>query len=340
MPNLRLFTLPILAILAAAPAPTSPQVPRPDQAVSRVIPPRAHDPSIAEEDGVCYVFTTGRRISLLASDDGLANWHRVGTAFDEAPAWTSERIPGSRDYYWAPAILRFGGRWHLYYSVSTFGRNRSAIGLATRATLDPDAPEHWVDQGVVVESRPGDNYNAIDPDLILDEDGRPWLAFGSFWGGIQIVPLDPETGKPGRGAEITTIAARPDGGDAIEAPCLVRREGFYYLFASFDRCCQGVESTYNIRVGRSESILGPYVDREGRSMLEGGGTMVKSGDDRWPGPGHNAVLHQDDRDWLVYHAYDAKDDGIPRLRIEALRWDMAGWPIATGQSPLDADRAD
>ena len=330
----------VVALLAVVPFLPAAQDPRPASTPARTIPPRAHDPSIAEEGGVYYVFTTGRRVSLLASDDGMATWRRVGSALADAPTWTGEAVPGSRDYYWAPAIVHFNGLWHLYYSVSTFGRNRSAIGLATRKTLDPDAPEGWDDRGIAFESEPGDDYNAIDPDVILDEDGRPWLAFGSFWGGLQLVPLDPETGKPAPDAKPVTIAARPDGGDAIEAPCLIHIGEFYYLFASFDRCCRGVESTYNIRVGRSDAIAGPYLDREGRPMLEGGGTRIKSGTDRWPGPGHCAVLRDGETDWLVYHAYDGEDEGIPRLRIEAIRWDDDGWPIATGRSPLAADRAE
>src|SRR5207302_6838266 len=99
-----------------------------------------------------------------------------------------------------------------------------------------------------------------------------------------------------------------------------------YLFASFDFCCRGVASTYNVRVGRASRITGPYLDRAGIPMLEGGGTLLLSGAGRWKGPGHNAVLHENGRDWIIYHAYDAEDNGAPKLRIKRLGWTADGWP--------------
>jgi arabinan endo-1,5-alpha-L-arabinosidase len=276
------------------------------------------------------LFTTGPGVTFHTSEDRVT-WRRRGRVFERGLKWAADEIPGSRDYYWAPDISFFGGKWHLYYSVSTFGRNRSAIGLATNVTLDPGHPDfRWEDRGPVVESTPDDDWNAIDPNIALDEGGQPWLAFGSFWDGIKLLKIDPSTGKPSEGRpRLHSLARRPrtgGGQGAVEAPFVIRRGGFYYLFMSFDFCCRGVDSTYNIRVGRCAEITGPYLDRDGKPLLDGGGTLVRAGSGRWRGPGHNAVYREGDTDWLVYHAYDADERGVPKLRIEELRWDDTGWP--------------
>ena len=292
--------------------------------------PRIHDPVIAQENGVYYLFGTGRGISLLTSKDRVT-WQRQGRVFEQPLAWTAETIPGSRDSYWAPDISFFGGKWHLYYSVSTFGKNRSAIGLATNVTLDSKRADYkWEDQGVVTQSRPEDNFNAIDPNVLVDDKGAAWLSFGSFWGGLQLLSLDPATGKAKvPDAKPITIAARPRTREiqgSIEAPFLIQHAGRFYQFASFDFCCRGINSTYNIRVGRSEKIEGPYLDKDGKSMLDGGGTPVLAGSGRWKGTGHNAIFRDKGVDYLVYHAYDAEDNGQSKLQIRALQWDAEGWP--------------
>jgi arabinan endo-1,5-alpha-L-arabinosidase len=230
---------------------------------------------------------------------------------------------------WAPDISFFNNRWHLYYAASTFGKNHSAIGLATNATLNPDAPNYkWVDEGLVIESTSADNWNAIDPNVAFDETHQPWLAFGSYWSGIKLRKLDAATGKPAAAVPLIALAGGRPAPDAIEAPFIIRHGGYFYLFVSFDACCQGVNSTYNIRVGRATAITGPYADRDGKPMLKGGGTLVLSGSKRWRGPGHNAILNDNGVDWLVYHAYDADEVGTAKLRIEALGWDAQGWPVA------------
>jgi arabinan endo-1,5-alpha-L-arabinosidase len=317
------------------PVTNNPLPPSPPAAVPTPLP-RVHDPVLAKEGNTYYLFSTGRGITLHTSKDRVI-WLRQGRVFADPIPWTAAAIPGSTDHYWAPDISFFNGKWHLYYSVSTFGRNRSAIGLATNKTLDSKRPDYrWKDEGLVVESNPGDNWNAIDPNLALDEKKQPWLSFGSFWGGIKLQKLDAATGKPAKPtdkepvpAPLYSVSSRPHTGGiagAVEAPYIVRHGRFCYLFVSFDFCCKGVESTYNIRVGRSAKITGPYVDREGKAMTEGGGTLVRSGSGRWRGPGHNAVYHENNRDWLVYHAYDADDNGVSKLRIEEMAWDAAGWP--------------
>ena len=306
-----------------APAPTAPVM----QTVLGNVTP-VHDPVVIKEGVRYYLFSAGSGISVRCSLD-RARWEACGSVFDGAPAWAREAIPGVGDL-WAPDIAYFNGRYHLYYSASTFGRNRSAIGLATTPTLDRTSPDFgWTDHEAVVQSFSGNDYNAIDPNVVLDANGTPWMSFGSYWTGIKLVELDLETGLPvSDPPTLYSLARRPRSdseANAIEAPFIVRRDGFYYLFVSFDACCQGANSTYNVRVGRATDVTGPYVDRAGVSMMDGGGTVVIDGTTRWKGTGHQAVFQDGDDTFLVYHAYDAQANGTPTLRISPLEW-TDGWP--------------
>jgi arabinan endo-1,5-alpha-L-arabinosidase len=188
-----------------------------------------------------------------------------------------------------------------------------------------------MDHGEVICSNvdSNDNFNAIDPNVAIDESGAPYLAFGSFWSGIKMVPLDMTGARMGTAAPLA-IANRPSAGGALEAPFIVRRCGYYYLFVSWDRCCQGADSTYNIRVGRSTSITGPYADKAGTAMAEGGGTLLVEGDARWKGPGHNAIIFRGNSAYNVYHSYDANENGRITLRVSEIAWDGEGWPISAG----------
>ena len=274
-------------------------------------------------DGLFYEFQTGRGIPTKTSSD-LLRWKAGASVFAQNPAWVAQQVSGATDL-WAPDISRFGGKVHLYYSASTFGSNKSCIGHATRDSLSSGS---WQDQGSVVCSNAGgakDDWNAIDPNAVVDESGTPWLAFGSFWSGIKLVKLTPE-GK--RADSVVTAIAGRDGGP-IEAPYIVRRCGWYYLFVSFDKCCAGANSTYRTMVGRSRDVKGPYVDRMGTAMLKGGGTQVVASAGAWKGPGHNAVLLTVKGDYNVYHAYSASD-GHSELRISELFWDAEGWPVSGG----------
>jgi len=297
-----------------------------------------HDPAILRAGGHCYVFSTGKGVPVRRSKD-LRRWESAGRVFaEDVPAWAAKEVPGSRDI-WAPDISRFGGRYHLYYSVSTFGRQRSCIGLATNVTLDPADPKYrWLDRGMVLDSRPGrDDFNAIDPQLVLDEAGQPWLTWGSFWTGIKLVRLDAAGERPAAGAKVIALACRPRH-KAVEAPFLIRRDGWWYLFVSFDQCCRGVDSTYKTMVGRSRKLTGPYVDYTGRPMLEGAATLLLAGHDQSKGPGHNSVLRTEHTDYLVHHMYDAAARGTPTLQIRPLIWAKDGWPLA-GEPLGDGQRA-
>ena len=282
----------------------------------------------------CSVFSTGSRIIICCSKD-IVEWEFCGRVFERIPVWLSKAVPGVGDL-WASDISYFNGKRHLYYSGSTFGSNRSVIGLATNVTLDPNRPDYaWVDEGLVIDSEPTFDWNAIDPTLAFDESGQPWLVFGSYWSGIKMRKIDAATGKlTADDATLYSLANRrtgPDNTTAIEAAFIIQRGAFYYLFTSFDACCQGAASTYNVRVGRSAEITGPYVDRDGRPMLDGGGTLMLSAYDRWRGPGHNGIYTKNGVDWIVYHAYDAQLNGVPNLRIESLAWDDEGWPRLPSQ---------
>lgn len=314
--------------------------------------PPAHDPVAISCDGTWYLFCTGVGIDIYTSDD-LLSWNFSGHVFDKAPQWALESVPGFRGHIWAPDIAFHDGQYYLYYSCSSFGKNDSAIGVATSRTLDPSSEDYgWTDHGCVVRSVGGrDNWNAIDPNLFIDKDGTPWLSFGSFWGGVKIVQLDstlcrlaepqvwyPLCTRPEGTVEDTSksdTAIKADsrgkafdpGNNAVEAPYIIYRNGWYYLFVSYDLCCRGPKSTYNVVAGRSEKVTGPYLDRSGRSLLEGGGTRVLSGNKRYPGVGHCAVVGTPGGDVMFFHGYDKEYKYNSHLLSRPLVWDADGWPI-------------
>ena len=297
-----------------------------------------HDPVIIRERDTYYVFSTNTdsppaTIRIRSSWD-LRQWRARGHVLAKLPEWATRLVPGSRGA-WAPDIARVGGRFFLYYSVSTFGSNRSAIGLVTNETLDPDAPNYqWRDAGVVVESTRESDFNAIDPNHVIDREGRHWLSLGSFWTGIKLFELDPATGKllEPRAAPVSLAKRRaPAGAPApVEAPFIVARPDHYYLFVSYDYCCKGVNSTYYVAMGRARNITGPYAGRDGSKLLDGEGTVFIrpfAEDGRFQGQGHNGFLHDEDgRDYVVYHAYDRQNDGKSVLRISPVVWGADGWP--------------
>ena len=323
-----LLTLPFLAARAQTLPPLNPKL-------SGDLYP-VHDPCIIKAGDTFYVFCTTPRMDLPAQipwyhSTDLLRWERGGHVLPEVPAWAKQEVPQTTEC-WAPDISWFDGQYFLYYACSTFGSNHSVIGLATNKSLDPRSPDFgWTDRGLVLESRTQDNFNALDPNRVIDREGKHWLAFGSFWSGLKIVQVDPHTGMPAPEAQHTDLARRPSAPDAIEAVCIIHRARFYYLFASFDFCCRGANSDYYTVVGRSTDIRGPYVDRSGKPMLEGGGTLVLAAgprERRWKGPGHVAILRDDGKDFIIYHAYDAAHDGRPTLRIAPLGWTDDLWPVA------------
>lgn len=295
-----------------------------------------HDPVIIKQDSTYYIFCTGMGISMWSSTDML-HWKKESPVFDKPPQWAVDVIPGFKGHIWAPDISYHNGTYYLYYAVSAFGKNTSCIGLATNKTLNTSSKDYqWTDHGKVIQSVPGrDMWNAIDPNEIDDEEGNHWLTFGSFWNGIKLVKLNTDLTSVAQPEQWYTVAARqrnfllPDsvaGDAAIEAPFIFKKDKYYYIFVSFDYCCRGEKSTYKMMVGRSEKIQGPYIDHDGIAMNLGGGSLVLEGDKNWHGVGHNAVATFSGTDYLVFHAYDANDNGKSKLRIEKLDW-VNGWPV-------------
>lgn len=313
--------------------------------------PVTHDPSIARQGDTYYVFATTSnaaegQLPIRCSHD-LKRWKQCGHVFGKLPEWIAQASPNTREL-WAPDISYFNGKYHLYYAYSAFGVNRSGIALATNETLDSSSPRYeWKDEGLVLASNESDDFNAIDPNLVMDEKGQPWLSFGSFWSGIKMRRLDAATGKPSAAdPQLYALAERakpadaapaspglPPDWQAIEAPFIVHHGGSYYLFVSFDLCCRGTKSSYRTMVGRSTRVTGPYVDAAGKPMLEGGGTQLLRANGRWIGPGGASVLLRPEGDLIVFHAYDAVT-GKPALQISTLGWED-GWPhaqLGTGET--------
>ncbi len=302
-----------------------------DQAVSLVEDPQAvipthlihvHDPAVVR---------VGDRYHLVASHEGyihyvsndLLHWTRLEPPMPKPMAWGVEKY-GEGVGQWAPDLVSFGGRYWFYYSFSTWGSRRSSIGVMSGATPDPREPGYaWTDHGPVVESEHDSDFNAIDPSVLVDDAGVPWMAYGSYNRGIFLLQLDAATGKPV--GERVHLAARPFNGQ-IEAAHLMSHEGWYYLLVSFDGCCAGKSSTYKLAMGRSRDVRGPYLDRQGRSMADGGGSLVVSTYGSHIGPGQSSMVELAGRQYLAHHYYDGRLDGRPTLAIREVVWEE-GWPL-------------
>lgn len=284
----------------------------------------AHDPSrILKQGANYYVFRTSQGIMGKTSTD-LRNWTYSGQIFPgNPPAWTTNAVPGFTGDFWAPDGVFLNGVFYLYYAVSTFGSQVSAIGLVTTTNL---ATGPWLDQGAVIQSANGSAYNCIDPCPLLDTNGTFWLTFGSYWNGIYLVQLDPATGKRlSANSPITRLAYN----SSIEGSFLCQHGGSYYLFVNWDACCQGINSTYNIRVGRSSTVTGPYLDRAGVNLVNDGGSMFLESTARFIGPGQVGIMNDNGTNWLTYHYYDGNNAGNATLGLGRLDWSADGWPAFT-----------
>ncbi len=298
---------------------------------------RIHDPVIARENGVYYLYGTGHGIPFYSSED-LVHWKRRGRIFEEPPSWAEDVAPGNNGSLWAPDVIQRGDDVYLYFSVSVGGKITSAIGVTSGMTLDPESPDYaWSVPRKVIQSVPNrDLFNAIDPNIIVDDSDTAWMNFGSFWSGLKLVKLNESWTAPADPPVWHALAKRersvlvddeePEPA-AIEAPFIFKKNDEYYLFLSWDYCCRGADSTYKIVVGRADDFRGPYLDRDGKSLLKGGGTVILEGTPDWPGTGHCSVYTFDDTDYLVFHAYEAADDGRSKLKIAEIEWDTDGWPV-------------
>jgi arabinan endo-1,5-alpha-L-arabinosidase len=299
--------------LTAGPAYPDPQLVTGDAGV--------HDPSLLKTTaGNYYLFGTHGGILMSASPDRV-HFTAAGQAFATIPAWTAHYSP-ARDL-WAPDVSYHDGTYWMYYAASGFGSNVSAIGVATSTDASPGS---WSDLGIVYSSDANSPYNAIDPGLIVDSSGNWWLSLGSWSDGINLIQIDPATGKQAAWNQTRYLLAQRPADPAIEGSYISLHGNYYYLFASFDLCCRGVDSTYHIAVGRSASVTGPYVDRAGIDMTLGGGTILLSTRGRMIGPGGQVVMHDADGDLLIYHYYDSYTNGAPLLGINWIGWDFEQWP--------------
>ncbi len=296
--------------------------PTPVQALSGSI--GIHDPSVMQSGSCYYAFGTGTWLPILRSCNGMyGSWSFLKNTFSSRPGWIQGAIGAAPGNLWAPDINFVNGQYRLYYAASTFGSNNSAIGLATASNIEGP----WTDQGEVLRSTSSNNYNAIDPDYI---EGK--LAFGSFWDGIKMIDI----GSDGKrsGTAMYNLASR--GGGAIEAPSIIHNGNYYYLFVSFDTCCQGVNSTYRTMVGRSSSLTGPYSAQNGTAMMSGGATqlLATNGNEIGPGGGDVSSLPG----YFAYHFYDGAANGASKLQIRPINysndWPSFGAPITSGSTPI------
>lgn len=284
-----------------------------------------HDPStVIKCDEKYYVFGTGRGASFLVSSNGF-DWQRGGRAFDQIPDSVKAYVPKNNGSgVWAPDIIKVNGQYYLYYAVSSWGSFVSAVGLMTNPTLNTNSPDYkWTDRGMVVHSSEGEDLNAIDPGVCLAPDGTLWLCYGSYHGNIELVELDPKTGlRIATNSPITIIANQSEAAD------IIFHDGYYYLFVNHGSCCQGSNSTYNIRVGRAPKITGPYFDRYGEPMTQGGGTLFLAAQGNDIGPGHFGLLLDDGVEKFSCH-YEAEigRTGRSLLDIRPLLWTLDGWPL-------------
>ncbi|MDI1256642.1 MAG: arabinan endo-1,5-alpha-L-arabinosidase [Flavobacterium sp.] len=301
--------------------------------------PHVHDPVMAKEGDTYYVFGTGKGISTLSSKD-LVTWKEGQPVFDKIPEWTKQALPGFEGDIWAPDIIFYQGQYHIFYACNaTPGKPNAAIGHATNPTLNPkDAKFKWTDHGKIVQSVLNrDLWQAIDPNIVLDEKGTPWMIFGSFWDGLKAVKMTNDMMQLQLPEEWHTLARRPSTqklyqyeltDSQIEGAFVYKHGDYFYLFASFDMCCRGINSNYHVVVGRSKSVIGPYLDKAGFDMIDGNGTDFAIGDGKkWAALGHNAVYNIDGKEFFVAHGYSIADQGDSKLIVTALKWDTNGWPV-------------
>jgi arabinan endo-1,5-alpha-L-arabinosidase len=268
-----------------------------------------HDPStIVLCNGKYYTWGTGG--SGLVSDDG-STWRR------------GAQLPRRG---LAPDVIHIGDRWYVYVAANIGAQPKAAVNMIWSKTLDPDSPDYkWVEGGVVASSDGVEDSNAIDPGVFLDPTtGRLWLTYGSYFGYIRLVELNPKTGTRLNPNDIPVNLAIN-----CEASDMMYHDGWYYLLATHGSCCRGADSNYNIRVGRSKKVTGPYLDSEGLDMIQGGGKLLIGSGGRVIGAGHFGLLDFGDgvQKFSMHWEADLDRGGASVLDIRPLLW-KDGWPVA------------
>ena len=303
-----------------------------------VVTPVAADPSVIRApDGTYYLYATqdawgdgnGDHYMPIFSSENLVDWTYEGDVFSGIPSWGAGY---NGQYLWAPDISERNGTYYLYYSFVRPDFSNPCIGLATAE--NPGGP--WQDSGGPVFCSDGIGVpNSIDP-FVWHEGGTPTMIWGSF-NGIYAVELNEEGTAPV--GEKTLLAD-----DRFEGAYVYEHGDYKYLFVSPGTCCDGAQSTYEVYVGRSDSLTGPYVGPDGTDLRSGGGRRILSEGNGWVGPGHNSVATDDaGTDWLVYHAIPENNPRLPNganrrpVLIDSINWE-GGWPEVNGGSPSASPR--
>ena len=294
---------------------------------------RVHDPVMIKQGSTYYVYHTGKGISIKTSPDRI-HWTNAGRVFDvsNTPSWWKTDIPNQDGSIWAPDIHYYKGKYYLYYSVSAWMNFNSSVGLATNTTLDPKDPKYkWVDQGQIISYKNGGTkVNVIDPNAFQDKNGKDWLIYGSYQAGLRLVQLDPMTGKLLQDPpELTTITTKLGEGSFI-----IKGPKYYYIFASRGICCKGINSTYQVVIGRAKDIKGPYLNKQGESWVDNKYTLFLEGNYEEPGRGHNGFITDHDTTFIVYHAYTRSANGASLLNIKPMYMDDQDWPSITPTKKL------
>jgi len=280
------------------------------------------DPSVIKgDDGYYYLYATEdiRNLPIHRSKD-LVNWELVGTAFTDETRPDFEPKGG----LWAPDINKIGDKYVLYYSMSVWGGEWTCgIGCAVA-----DTPAgKFKDCGMMFRSNGINVQNSIDP-FYIEDGGKKYLFWGSFHG-IYGIELSDDGLKVKEGAKPVQVA-----GDAYEGTYIHKRDGYYYLFASIGRCCEGIKSTYTTVVGRSDKLFGPYLDKQGRSMSDNHHEVLIQKNESFVGTGHNSEIVTDKAgdDWMFYHAVKVSDPDGRVLMLDKIVWED-DWPSVKTNSP-------
>lgn len=297
--------------------------------INPVFEPVLADPTVIEaDDGWFYAYGTedawgtgaSHLVPIIKSKD-LVNWQFVKDAFVTKPDWKED------GFIWAPDINYINDQYYLFYSYSLWGDSNPGIGVAT--SDQPEGP--FTDQGKLFQSTEIGVSNSIDP-FFIEENGVKYLFWGSFQGIFGVELTNDATAIKGDKFQIA--------GTFFEGTYIHNRNGYYYFFGSSGSCCDGANSSYHVTVARSENLKGPYIDKQGRSIMDGEGTLFLKGNSLFAGPGHNAEIVTDDagNDWFIYHAIDKSQPHLPNgatrrpLMLDKIEW-QDDWPVIINQIP-------
>lgn len=323
----RMKTLTCLALLTLGATLMQPEIcAQSENYANPVINQSAPDPTVIRAtNGTYYLYATEnvRNLPIFRSDD-LVDWQLIGTAFTDESR--PKMVPDGN--IWAPDIQYIDGRYVLYYSKSKWGGEWDCgIGVATA-----DAPEGpFTDHGPLFISKEIGVQNSIDP-VYFAEEGKKYLFWGSFRG-IYAIELSDDALNIKEGAKPIQIA-----GTLTEGTNIFKHNGYYYLVGSAGTCCEGERSTYRVVVARSEKLLGPYVNKEGKPSMDNGFSLMMERSKDVIGPGHNANFVTDDagQHWMLYHGFDASEPEAGRkVYLDRIIWDAEGWPTVASSQPSE-----